>query len=332
ATLRLTLTASLLLLSLSLSTASPSSSPPSPSQASSSPPSPAAIRSPFEQALDTEQRHSKDLMLYVHDTSNREWITSDDGTRFLSLYQADQTGDDRGLVVLLPGLQQHPASSQILNTFRLQLPQQGWSTLSVSLPNDPDLIEGSLAAQQQQQQSDQQSDTASTVTPTPEQDATLEVPPFPSLTVLLEHFTARLRATANKIQEKNAQSVHIVAFDISALWLFESLDAGLSIPNLQAIVMIDGFQPSTYTHINLIKASINSSYALFDIAHKHPQAIYQSHLRAIRAKQKDRQHYRHFVMRNRGFIRSDETQIDQGRLVNIVQSWLRNNQTNQQNE
>ncbi|MEJ2670338.1 MAG: hypothetical protein P8144_12480 [Gammaproteobacteria bacterium] len=73
--------------------------------------------------------------------------------------------------------------------------------------------------------------------------------------------------------------------------LFESLDAGLNIPNLQA--------------------------------------IYPSHLRAIRAKQKGRQHYRHFVMRNRGFIRSDETQIDQGRLVNIVQSWPCNNQINE---
>jgi len=56
------------------------------------------------------------------------------GVEFLGLYTEASTANTRGAVILLHGAGIHPDWDQVIKPLRTQLPDQGWSTLSIQLP------------------------------------------------------------------------------------------------------------------------------------------------------------------------------------------------------
>lgn len=54
---------------------------------------------------------------------------------FLALWQDAHTATPQGLVILLPGRDQHADQPGVIQPLRLQLPRHGWQTLSLTLPD-----------------------------------------------------------------------------------------------------------------------------------------------------------------------------------------------------
>lgn len=57
-----------------------------------------------------------------------------DGVQFLALYAEPSTDADKGAVVLLHGIGVHPAWPDVIEPLRMQLPDDGWHTLSLQMP------------------------------------------------------------------------------------------------------------------------------------------------------------------------------------------------------
>lgn len=57
-----------------------------------------------------------------------------DGTEFLGLYAPNTDKHFYGGVILIHGIGAHPAWPQIIEPLRIDLPEHGWSTLSIQMP------------------------------------------------------------------------------------------------------------------------------------------------------------------------------------------------------
>lgn len=306
------------------------------------------IKQAFEAAQARAVKQQKDLVSYIKDTSNISWLKSTQGESFITLYRADQTGKSLGLVLLLHGEQQHPAAGPTLETLRTKLPEHGWATLSIGFLHDASLLRNltdlsrpktpTTATQASKDPTDTTTGTASTAN-TPSADANrnstsenspdnesnnksstgdqIIVPAFPALPLVSKNFQERLATTLPIISEKAPEHIAVIAFDISALWFFESINAGQSLPGLNFVVLIDGYQPPDYSAFDLIQGSISSPFSLLDIAISHPEAHIQSQLRRIRARQKQRQNYRHLKM-----TPTLNTTVNQANLIRRISKWL----------
>lgn len=65
------------------------------------------------------------------------WLETADGDSFLALELPHRTPEQQGAVLLLHGQDAHPAWPEVLGPLRELLPDDGWSTLGVSLPYQP---------------------------------------------------------------------------------------------------------------------------------------------------------------------------------------------------
>lgn len=296
-----------------------------PSPPKTPPPTPTAPTDPTTQAMTDAQSRAvatqQDIERYLQDTSNVKWLKSTQDESFLMLYRADQSGKSLGLALLLHGEQQHPAAGPILETLRTQLPDHGWATLSIGFLHDSDLMR--FFENNKAQKNDKTGVTSTTAptpatppaAPTPPTDIT--VPAFAELSKIGKNFQERLTTTLPVIAEKAPMHITVIAFDISALWFFESLKAGISLPGLSSVILIDGYQPVDYKNFDLIQSTINSGFSLMDLAVAHPEAIVQSQLRRIRARQKQRKNYRYLKINHTLSTPANKTQ-----LTRRISGWL----------
>jgi hypothetical protein len=295
----------------------------------------------LEQTQAKALKKQQDIERYLQDTdtSKAQWLNSADGESFLSLYRADQTGESLGLILLLHGEGQHLAADPILESLRIELPEMGWSTMSIGLLTESTLLRAysppraSLspllktpadnidAAENSDSKSSKKNpdlEREAQIKTSSENPAQLTVPAFPALSTLKENFTQRLTATLPIIAERAPRRLVVAAFDISALWLYETLSDGLSLPGLEAIVIIDAYQPENYENFDLIQASIDNPLALYDISVFHPDAHIQGQLRRIRAQQKQRSDYRYVKLTHPIITASDKK-----RFTHRISSWLK---------
>ncbi len=92
--------------------------------------------------LDKEKRWSEQIVdsLMVGDAIQ----LSSGGQDFLGLFTEETTGEPRGGVIVLHGSGVHPNWNDVVFPLRSELPEYGWSTLSIQLPvlaNDAEHIE-----------------------------------------------------------------------------------------------------------------------------------------------------------------------------------------------
>jgi L,D-peptidoglycan transpeptidase YkuD (ErfK/YbiS/YcfS/YnhG family) len=90
-----------------------------------------AIQAPIAQ----QSLYKKDLTHYLNSQEvNRLLIGSDE---IITLVKKDMTGNPKGVVILLPSWQQVATAPQAINYLRNQLPQQGWTTITIQPPSKP---------------------------------------------------------------------------------------------------------------------------------------------------------------------------------------------------
>ena len=84
------------------------------------------------QAQNREQQIAEKLALIV----NADEIVSlkASGGRFIGIYQRAKMGESRGVVILAHGMGAHPDWPDVISPLRTQLPEFGWSTLSIQMP------------------------------------------------------------------------------------------------------------------------------------------------------------------------------------------------------
>ena len=62
-----------------------------------------------------------------------QWLTAN-GQQFLAIYTEAQTPNPLGGVILLHGMGAHPDWPAVISPLRRELPESGWSTLSIQMP------------------------------------------------------------------------------------------------------------------------------------------------------------------------------------------------------
>lgn len=157
-----------------------------------------------------------DLAQSLSQTQNNEvrWLTSNRGP-FLSLYTADKTGNQFGTVILLHGNGHHPDWPGIIHTLRTQLPEIGWSTLSIAVPNYE-------------------------YEPTPPGGAPVPIAitadTYTTAAPLIPVLTQRIIQSLPLIQEPN-KPIIMVAEGVSAHWLLAAYNTLID-PRFQGIILV----------------------------------------------------------------------------------------------
>ena len=85
----------------------------------------------LERSVETEQALSRQLRLA------EQQILQGQEEPFLALWNPAHQAKARGLVIIVPGAQTSADWPQAIAPLRQQLPEAGWSTLSISLPDSP---------------------------------------------------------------------------------------------------------------------------------------------------------------------------------------------------
>ncbi len=84
------------------------------------------------QAQNREQQIAEKLALIVDADEIVSLKAS--GGRFIGIYQRAKMGESRGVVILAHGMGAHPDWPDVISPLRTQLPEFGWSTLSIQMP------------------------------------------------------------------------------------------------------------------------------------------------------------------------------------------------------
>ena len=94
---------------------------------------PAPKAAPIERAAVLERSAQHALTQALPGASEQQMLKTPNG-EFLALWQPAHTAKPQGVVILLPGQYQHVDQPGVIQPLRTQLPQYGWHTLSLSLP------------------------------------------------------------------------------------------------------------------------------------------------------------------------------------------------------
>ncbi len=143
------------------------------------------------------------------------WLTSNIGP-FLALYTPDKTGNQFGTVILLHGNEHHPDWPGVIHTLRTQLPEVGWSTLSIAVPNyeyQPPPAPG-----------------AAPIAPPTTPDT------YISAVALIPILTQRITQSLPLITEPNKPIV-ILAEGVSANWLL-AINSTLADPRFRGVILV----------------------------------------------------------------------------------------------
>ncbi|HYQ73268.1 MAG TPA: DUF3530 family protein [Gammaproteobacteria bacterium] len=82
--------------------------------------------------LEREQRWANQVVDAIL-TGEVEMLEAD-GQAFLSIYTESESESPKGGVILIHGIGVHPDWTDVINPLREQLPEHGWSTLSLQMP------------------------------------------------------------------------------------------------------------------------------------------------------------------------------------------------------
>ncbi len=143
------------------------------------------------------------------------WLTTNTGP-FLSLYTPDKTGNQFGTVILLHGNGHHPDWPGVIHLLRTQLPEVGWSTLSIAVPNyeyQPPSTVGAPASNAIQ-------NTFSAATP------------------LIQMLSQRITQSLSLIPEANKPIV-ILAEGVSVTWLLATYNT-LTDARFRGVILVSG--------------------------------------------------------------------------------------------
>lgn len=211
---------------------------------------------------------------------------------FLALWLPANTADAQGAVILIPGDGESPDWPVAIGPLRRKLPDAGWQTLAVSLPDpqstapmprpkeSPDKASADTDATAADSASKPEvKGSAGTATPTPEStaetgsaepaQASAETPPPPSDPVELrkahaERVLARIQAAVELAQQHKAKSIVLLGHGTGAYWatryLGERTPAEIKNLLLVAPEMPRDFKPSLDETVPLLNLATGDFY------------------------------------------------------------------------
>lgn len=178
---------------------------------------------------------------------------------FLALWQAANVGDPSGLVILVPGDGESADWPVVIAPLRTKLPDAGWSTLSVTLPDPQDTVPPRPAevaplaaadapagdAKPEEKAEDKPTEAATEATPPA--TAPAEAPPDPETlrTIREQRVLARLDAALGFAKARQAKRIVLLGHGSGAWWAAHYLAAHKS-PELGNLLMVSAAVPDGY--------------------------------------------------------------------------------------
>jgi hypothetical protein len=210
----------------------------------------------------------QEIAATLRDTSDLVSLTPTQGEAFVMLFQASQSADNYGTLLLLPDNHQHANWPGLLRYLRTNMPQQGWATLAITLPD--------LAL-----------DATPVSTPNP---STATVESNPALQDYVKQSQARIERTLLYAQEqKLAGKLIVIAMGSSATALLGAMQQGYQPSKLDGVILIDAYQPFPDPKLALNDETAKLAEKtpikdLFQAEHPHRQQMQQRMLQAQNTK------------------------------------------------
>ncbi len=158
------------------------------------------------------------------------WLNDNKG-KFLALFERDRSGDPQGAILILHAEGQHLNLNQSTQSLRLALPEWGWATLTIELPDPllpsvpprpkPEEIQAEKtppndeASPSNEDAADPSTNTAAASAPAPAEQTTEEAPrPEPADPEPIAQ--ARLKAAVNYLHEQGQFNLAMIAIGVNA--------------------------------------------------------------------------------------------------------------------
>lgn len=114
---------------------SPNGAPPAAPDTADLAPPPPPRKSPLPLDLQKGEQVAQEIAANKSENTEVHWFREGQEDRFLGLFTPEYGKKAQGYAVILHDNQQHPNWPGVVRALRTQLPQGGWSTLSISLPD-----------------------------------------------------------------------------------------------------------------------------------------------------------------------------------------------------
>lgn len=199
----------------------------------------------------------KDLERQIIDGSNVTWLTTASKEAFLALYRANQSGQNKGSILILHDQGQHLNWPGLLQHLRTELPHHGWSTLSIALPPfSTHFAQG------------KETDNRDTY-----------------LSISLERLNRTMSFWQEITQPEQNNIFVVVLFGLSSHGWFLALQNTLAAPAITGYILIDGYQLLPSQPFNLTEMLFKQNIAILDWTQNTPHHVSQGEQRSIKAKQ-----------------------------------------------
>jgi len=253
-----------------------------------------------------EKQRSESLSKTLKDGTTSHWLTSEGDNTFLILHRTSIAARNKGTILLLPENEHHPDWPGIIHYLRTELPNDGWATVSLALPDY--LVEtkipprskptaaakessskkkkGKKSKKKKKQESEQGESTISDATKPNTEKTTPEKPKKP----IQERTNHRIGEALNFIKGLGGGGkLVIVAEGLSALWITNYLTTNKA--RLHGIIFIGGRDAPELDQLNLTNSAIPLKRPLLDITSRQ-DASYQGVIqRSKLAKQAGHKQY-----------------------------------------
>lgn len=275
-----------------------------------------------------EKNRSEALVRTLKDSSTAHWLPTINDLQFLVLHHTSLAATTKGTLLLLPGNEHHPDWPGIIHHLRTEMPNEGWSTLSLALPDflpktfiPPRLDPIKVVKEPKHKESKKKGEIKEVkkkVRSQPEQDQKPK-PPFEERT---HH---RINEALNFISSQGGQNekIVVIAEGLSAIWIthFLSENLNLSTSNqnkVDALVFIGGRGAPELNKLNMVQAAIQIKKPLLDITNPQDGSYQESKQRSKLAKKTRHKQYQRLSLSSPPYFRGQETQ-----LYNRIRGWLK---------
>ncbi|MBL4867296.1 MAG: DUF3530 family protein [Pseudomonadales bacterium] len=291
-----------------------------------------------------EKQRSEALSNDLTDGTTSHWLPDQDNKQFLVLCLDSIALMPKGTLLLLPENEHHPDWPGIIHYLRTDMPDEGWSTVSLALPDylpqtkippRPKIV-AVVSSKQSEDAKDKKSkrkkkrkkkeDTAKKEAKkqqsVPPVEAEAEAEPEQPFE---ERTHNRISEALNFIESRNspAGKIVVVAEGLSALWINHFLAANPAQTTaikskIDAVIFIGGRDTPKFNHLGLNRSAVNIDRPFLDITNINDKSYAQVNRRSKLAKQAGRSQYQRLVLSSPLHFRGQQSQ-----LYSRIKGWLK---------
>ena len=291
-----------------------------------------------------EKQRSEALCEDLDPNTSPHWLPDNSDDTFLALYFASITAKIQGTLLLLPENAHHPDWPGTIHQLRTSMPDEGWSTVSIALPDyisttkipprpivltpksSNDSNEKEKKKSKKKQKKKVFKEVAEKQKPTPvKEDLKQEDSKQDNKLPFEERTHQRISEALNFIESKGTSNgkIIVVAEGLSALWITEfltgnSAQASSTNPRVDAVIFIGGRSISDFKHINLSQSTIKIEQPFLDITNSNDESYSMANQRSKLAKQAGHKQYQRLILASPLHHGSQDSQ-----LFSRIKGWLK---------